>query len=158
MAYLGGLLSPAERKNGWQLAEIIGHPNPYRVQELLSRAIWDPDELRDRLRRDVLDYLGDPDAIGVLDETDFLKKGATSVGVARQGCGAAGRVENCQAGVVLTYASAHGQTLPDRARYLPRSWTDDSERCRRAGIPASAPLPPRPRWPASCLNGPTRRG
>jgi SRSO17 transposase len=106
----------------------------------------------------VLDYLGDPDAIGVLDETGFLKKGATSVGVARQDCGVAGRVENCQAGVVLTYASAHGQTLPDRARYLPRSWTDDPERCRRAGIPASAPLPPRPRWPASCLNGPTRQG
>lgn len=114
MAYLGGLLSPAERKNGWQLAEIIGHPNPYRVQELLSRALWDPDELRDRLRRSVLDYLGDPDAIGVLDETGFLKKGAKSVGVARQYCGAAGRVENCQVGVLLTYASAHGQTLLDR--------------------------------------------
>jgi len=84
----------------------------------------------------VLDYLDDPDAIGVLDETGFLKKGATSVGVARQDCGVAGRVENCRAGVVLTYASAHGQTLPDRARYLPRSWTDDPERCRQARVPA----------------------
>lgn len=135
MAYLGGLLSPAERKNGWQLAEILGHPNPYRVQELLSRAQWDPDDLRDRLHRYVLDYLGDPDAIGVLDETGFLKKGTQSVGVDRQYCGTAGRVENCQVGVVLTYASARGQTLLDRELYLPRSWTDDPARCRQAGVP-----------------------
>jgi len=144
MAYLGGLLSPAERKNGWQLAEILGHPNPYRVQEFLSRAIWDPDELRDRLRCYVLDYLGDPDAIGVLDETGFLKKGTESVGVARQYCGTAGRVENCQVGVLLTYASAHGQTLLDRELSLPRSWTDDPERCRQAGVPAERTFATKP--------------
>jgi SRSO17 transposase len=135
MAYMGGLLSPAERKNGWQLAEILGHANPYRVQELLSRAQWDPDDLRDRLRDYVLTYLGDPDAIGVLDETGFLKKGTQSAGVDRQYCGTAGRVENCQVGVFLTYASARGQTLLDRELYLPRRWTDDPARCRQAGVP-----------------------
>jgi SRSO17 transposase len=144
MAYLGGLLSPAERKNGWQLAEIIGYANPYRVQELLSRTHWDPDDLRDRLRRYVQDYLGDPDAIGVFDETGFLKKGTESVGVARQYCGTAGRVENCQVGVLLTYASAHGQTLLDRELYLPRSWTDDPDRCRRAGVPAERTFATKP--------------
>ncbi len=144
MAYLGGLLSPVERKNGWQLAEIIGHPNPYRVQELLSRASWDPDDLRDRLRRYVLDYLGDPDAIGVLDETGFLKKGTESVGVARQYSGTAGRVENCQVGVVLTYASPHGQTVLDRELYLPHSWTDDPARCRQAGVPAERTFATKP--------------
>jgi len=144
MAYLGGLLSPAERKNGWQLAEINGDPNPYRVQHLLSRADWDPDDLRDRLRRYVLDYLGDPAAIGVLDETGFLKKGTHSVGVARQYSGTAGRVENCQIGVFLTYASAHGQTLLDRELYLPTSWTDDPERCQQAGVPAERTFATKP--------------
>ena len=83
-AYLAGLLSPAERKNSWQLTEISGDPNPYGFQYLLGRADWDPDVLRDRLRTYVTDYLADVDAVGVIDETGFLKKGAHSVGVARQ--------------------------------------------------------------------------
>jgi SRSO17 transposase len=135
MSYLSGLLSPAERKNSWQLAESCGHPNPYGFQHLLGRADWDPDALRDKLRTYVTDYLADPDAVGVIDETGFLKKGAHSAGVARQYSGTAGRVENCQIGVFLAYASAHGQTLLDRELYLPKEWTEDRERCRRAGIP-----------------------
>src|SRR6266508_5946694 len=96
MAYLAGLLSPAERKNSWQLAEISGDPNPYGFQHLLGRADWDPAALRDRLRTYVTDYLTDGDAVGGLDETGFLKKGIHSAGVARQYSGTAGRVENCQ--------------------------------------------------------------
>jgi SRSO17 transposase len=136
MGYLGGLLSPAERKNGWQLAEQQGDPNPYGVQYLLGRADWEPDDLRDRLRRYVTDYLADPAAVGVLDETGFLKKGTQSVGVARQYSGTAGRVENCQVGVFLAYASAHGHTLLDRELYLPSTWTDDPVRCQQAGVPS----------------------
>lgn len=136
MAYLGGLLSPAERKNGWQLAEQTGDSNPYGVQYLLGRADWEPDDLRDRLRRYVTDYLADPAAVGVLDETGFVKKGTQSVGVARQYSGTAGRVENCQVGVFLTYASAHGHTMLDRELYLPAVWTDDPARCQQAGVPA----------------------
>jgi SRSO17 transposase len=135
MAYLAGLLSPAERKNSWQLAEISGDPNPYGFQHLLGRADWDPDALRDRLRTYVTDYLADGDAVGVIDETGFLKKGVHSVGVARQYSGTAGRVENCQIGVFLAYASRHGHTLLDRELYLPAAWTADRDRCRRAGIP-----------------------
>lgn len=135
MAYLAGLLSPAERKNSWQLAEICDDPNPYGFQHLLGRADWDPDALRDRLRSYVNDYLADGDAVGVLDETGFLKKGRHSAGVARQYSGTAGRIENCQIGVFLAYASAHGHTLIDRELYLPKEWTDDRERCRKAGIP-----------------------
>ena len=135
MTYLAGLLSPAERKNSWQLAEISGDPNPYGFQHLLGRADWDPDALRDRLRTYVTDYLAAPDAVGVIDETGFLKKGVHSAGVARQYSGTAGRVENCQMGVFLAYASAHGHTLLDRELYLPAAWTDDRDRCRRAGIP-----------------------
>jgi SRSO17 transposase len=135
MSYLAGLLSPAERKNSWQLAEICAQPNPYGFQHLLGRADWDPDALRDRLRSYVLDYLTAPDAVGVIDETGFLKKGTHSAGVARQYSGTAGKIENCQIGVFLAYTSALGQTLLDRELYLPKEWTDDRERCRCAGIP-----------------------
>src|SRR5215207_6563422 len=135
LAYLSGLLSPAERKNSWQLAEISGAPNPYGFQHLLGRADWDADTLRDRLRTYVIDYLATPDAVGVLDETGFVKKGQHSVGVSRQYSGTAGRIENCQVGVFLTYASSLGHTLLERELYLPASWTDDRERCRRAAVP-----------------------
>lgn len=135
LSYLAGLLSPAERKNSWQLAEISGDPNPYGFQHLLGRAEWDPDALRDRLRSYVTDYLAESDAVGVIDETGFLKKGRHSAGVARQYSGTAGRIENCQIGVFLAYATQHGQTLLDRELYLPKEWTDDRERCCAAGIP-----------------------
>jgi SRSO17 transposase len=135
MAYLAGLLSPAERKNSWQLAESSGAPNPYGFQHLLGRADWDPDDLRDRLRAYVTDYLHAPDAVGVIDETGFLKKGTHSAGVARQYSGTAGRIENSQISVFLAYASRSGHTLLDRELYLPAAWTDERERCRRAGIP-----------------------
>lgn len=134
-AYLAGLLSPAERKNSWQLAEISGDLNPYGFQHLLGRAAWEADTLRDQLRTYLTKYLADPDAIGVIDETGFLKKGRQSVGVARQYSGTAGRIENCQIGVFLSYASRHGHSLLDRELYLPSAWTDDPERCRRAGVP-----------------------
>ena len=135
MAYLAGLLSPAERKTSWQLAEINGHPHPYGFQHLLGRADWDPDALRDRLRTYLTDSLADPHAVGVIDESGFLKKGIHSAGVARQYSGTAGRIENCQIGVFLAYASQRGHTLLDRELYLPNAWTDDRERCRRAGVP-----------------------
>src|SRR5918992_1327107 len=135
IAYLRGLLSPAERKNSWQLAEISGDATPYAFQHLLGRADWDPDALRDRLRTYVTDYLADPDAVGVLDETGFLKKGTHSAGVARQYSGTAGRIENCQVGVFLAYATSRGQTLLDRELYLPKAWTTDRDRCQAAGIP-----------------------
>ncbi len=135
MSYLAGLLSPAERKNSWQLAEISGDPNPYGFQHLLGRADWDADVLRDKLRTYLTDYLAEPDAVGVIDETGFLKKGIYSAGVARQYSGTAGRVENCQIGVFLAYASGQGHTLLDRELYLPKEWIADRERCDRAGIP-----------------------
>lgn len=144
MTYLAGLLSPAERKNSWQLAEISGDPNPYGFQHLLGRADWDPDVLRDRLRTYVTDYLADPAAVGVIDETGFLKKGIHSAGVARQYSGTAGRIENCQIGVFLAYATAQGHTLLDRDLYLPKEWMGDRERCRRAGIPDEHPFATKP--------------
>ncbi len=135
-AYIRGLLSPVERKNGWQVAEVNGETTPYGVQHLLGRAIWDADALRDDLRPYVVEHLGAPQAVLVVDETGFLKKGQHSAGVARQYSGTAGRVENCQIGVFVTYASAQGHVVLDRELYLPKEWTNDTARCEGAGIPA----------------------
>ncbi len=137
LAYLRGLLSPIERKNSWQLAEIMGDATPYAFQHLLGRADWDADAVRDALQQYVHDHLRDPSAIVVIDETGFLKKGTHSAGVARQYSGTAGRIENCQIGVFLAYVSVHGHTLLDRELYLPSDWLADRERCQRAAIPAT---------------------
>jgi SRSO17 transposase len=136
MAYLRGLLSPAERKNSWQLAEVSGDTTPYAFQHLLRRALWDPEAVREELRHYVVQHLEDPEAVLVIDETGFLKKGRHSAGVARQYSGTAGRIENCQIGVFVGYASRMGHALLDRALYLPKEWADDPARCRQAGIPA----------------------
>jgi SRSO17 transposase len=143
-AYLKGLLSPVERKNSWQLAEVVGDPTPYAFQSLLGRAHWDADAVRDDLRDYVRDHLGDPSGVLVLDETGFVKKGEHSAGVQRQYSGTAGRVENCQVGVFLAYATARGRTFIDRALYLPESWTEDRARCDRAGIPADVAFATKP--------------
>ena len=136
MAYRRGLLSPAERKNSWQLAEVSGDATPDGLQHLLRRALWDPEAVRDELRRYVIQHLGDAAAVLVLDETGFLKKGRHSAGVARQYSGTAGRIENCQIGVFVGYASRHGHPLLDRELYRPAEWTNDRARGQQAGIPA----------------------
>jgi SRSO17 transposase len=133
--YLDGLLASVERKNGWQLAEALGERTPDGVQRLLNAARWDADAVRDDLRDYVMTHFGDSDAVLVVDETGFLKKGTKSAGVARQYSGTAGRIENCQIGVFLSYASCHGQAFLDRALYLPKSWTTDADRRQEAGIP-----------------------
>ncbi|MGW7824799.1 IS701 family transposase [Streptomyces puniciscabiei] len=133
--YVRGLLGPVGRKNGWQLAEYVGHDVPTGLQHLLNRARWDPDEVRDDLQEYVAERLGEPDGVLIIDETRFLKKGTTSAGVQRQYSGTAGRTENCQVAVFAAYASSRGRTLVDRELYLPKSWTSDRERCRAAGVP-----------------------
>ena len=134
-AYLIGLLGPVQRKNSWQLAEQIGDDDPYGVQHLLGRSDWDPDEVRDDLRAYVVEALGDADAVLILDETGSLKKGSHSAGVARQYTGTAGRIENAQVGVFLAYASRRGVAFLDRALYLPKEWTDDTDRRRLPSLP-----------------------
>jgi len=133
--FLRGLLAGVERKNGWQLAEHAGEHTPDGMQRLLNHARWDPDEVRDDLRGYIVEHLGDPGAVLVIDETGFLKKGTKSAGVQRQYSGTAGRIENCQLGVFLAYASRHGHALIDRELYLPEGWISDRLRCREAGIP-----------------------
>jgi SRSO17 transposase len=133
--YVRGLLCGVERKNGWQLAEVAGNATPYGIQHLLGRANWDADELRDDLRKYVLERLGNDEAVLIVDETGFLKKGTNSVGVKRQYTGTAGKTENCQVGVFLAYTSPRGQAFVDRELYLPEEWAEDRERRERAGVP-----------------------
>src|SRR4051812_17750564 len=134
-AFLDGLLSGVARKTGWLLAEQAGLERPYRMQSLLGRSRWDADALRDRVRADVIEALGDRGGVLVVDETGFLKKGEHSVGVARQYSGTAGRIENCQIGVFLAYASRYGQALIDRRLYLPDAWAQDESKRAKAGVP-----------------------
>ena len=134
--YLHGLLGETRRKNGWQLAEAAGERTPHGMQELLNRAVWEADAVRDDLRAYVVEHLGDPAAVLVVDETGFLKKGVKSVGVQRQYSGTAGRIENCQIGVFLAYAGPRGRAFLDRALYLPRDWAADGARRTEAGVPA----------------------
>ena len=144
-AYLKGLLAPVERKNGWQLAEAAGDRTPDGVQEFLSRVRWDADAVRDDLRAYVAEHLGDPGGVLVLDETGFVKKGGKSAGVQRQYSGTAGRIENCQIGVFLAYASRYGRTLIDRALYLPEGWAEDRARRAEAGIPEEVAFATKPK-------------
>ena len=142
--YLAGLLGPVERRNGWQLAEHLGEAAPDGVQRLVRTARWDADAVRDDLRAYVVEHLGDEDAVLVVDETGFLKKGNKSAGVARQYSGTAGRIENCQIGVFLAYASDRGRAFLDRELYLPQAWIDDDERRRAAGVPEEATFHTKP--------------
>src|SRR4051812_4218211 len=142
--YLQGLLAPIERKNGWQLAENAGDRTPDGVQDFLARMRWDADQVRDDLQAYVIAQLGDADAVLVLDETGFVKKGIKSVGVQRQYSGTAGRIENCQIGVFLGYASRHGHVLIDRALYLPEIWAHDPARRDVAGVPAETVFATKP--------------
>lgn len=134
-AYVGGLLAPLAAKNSWTLAEAAGEKTPDGMQRLLNRAGWDCDGTRDDLRSYVVRHLGDASGVLVVDETGFVKKGTKSAGVQRQYPGTAGRVENCQLGVFLACTSPKGRALLDRELYLPKSWTDDRDRCREAGVP-----------------------
>lgn len=144
IGYIEGLLSDEERKNSWTLYERAGHGTPDGMQRLLSTTDWDPGAVRDLLTGYVIKNLGDPEGILAIDETGFLKKGTASAGVARQYSGTAGRIENCQIGVFLTYATRHGRTFLDRELYLPKAWMDDPSRCAKAGIPEDRTMATKP--------------
>jgi SRSO17 transposase len=134
-AFVLGLLADLPRKNCWSIAEHAGDRSPDGMQHLLAGARWDADGVRDDVRGYVVEHMGDPGAVLVADETGDLKKGTCTAGVQRQYSGTAGRIENCQVAVYLTYASRTGHALIDRELYLPRSWTGDPSRCRAAGVP-----------------------
>lgn len=144
LAYLKGLLGTVGRKNGWQLAEWIGEATLDGVQHLLERAQWDADATRDVLRSYVVEELGERDAVLIVDETGFVRKGQHSASVQRQYSGTAGRIENSQIGVFLRYAGRGGSAFIDRELYVPKAWTDDRVRCEAAGTPGSVEFATKP--------------
>jgi SRSO17 transposase len=144
MRYLRGLLSSVERKNGWHLAELAGETTPDGMQRLLNTAHWDAAQVRDDLQAYIVAHLGNPQAVLVVDETGFLKKGKKSAGVAPQYSGTAGKIANCQIGVFLAYATAAGPVLLDRELYVPKEWSADRVRCQEAGIPDEQGTVPKP--------------
>jgi len=150
--YLRGLLAGLERKNGWTLAEHAGAVSPDGMQRLLRTAGWDVEGVRDDLRGYVLEHLGDAaSGVFIIDETGFIKKGVRSAGVQRQYTGTSGKIDNCQLGVFLAYASDRGRALIDRELYLPVSWTEDRERCRRADVPDEVEFATKPQLGTAML-------
>ncbi len=154
LLYLQAILSDIPRKNGWQIAEHARQLRPYGMQRLLSRAVWDQDAVRDELRRTVCQtVLADGPMTAadeslfpvlILDESGFPKRGRHSAGVGPQYCGLTGRVENCQVGVFLSYATAHGHALIDRELYLPEDWCADPARRLAAHIPETVTFATKP--------------
>lgn len=145
-AYVLGLVSGLERKNGWTLAEFAGDATPDGMQRLLNAARWDQDKVRDALGRYVAARLGDPGGVLIADETGFEKSGAHSAGVQRQYTGTAGKITNCQVGVFLAYAvpASGTRVLIDRELYIPRSWAEDEQRRAEAGVPAGTKFATKP--------------
>ena len=146
-----GLVSPLETKNCWTIAEQAGHGSPHGLQHLLGRAVWDADAARDDVRSYMIERLADPGAVLVVDETGDLKKGTRSVGVQRQYTGTAGRVENAQVAVFLTYAAARGHTFADRRLYLPQGWCEEADRREQAGVPDSVVFATKPALAAQMI-------
>jgi SRSO17 transposase len=160
LLYLQAIVSDIKRKNGWQIAEHAKQDQPYGMQRLLSRAVWDVDGVRDTLRAYVLHSLNAPPAspgapnrdslpqtpypVLVIDESGFPKRGTKSAGVRRQYCGATGQIDNCQVGVFLSYVTAQGHALIDRELYLPEDWCTDALRRQAAGIPATVSFRTKP--------------
>lgn len=133
--YIRGILADVKRKNGWQLSETLGLPDPHPLQRLLNEAKWDADGVQKRQREQVVSELDDQSGALVIDESGFAKKGKYSAGVSPQYCGRSGKVDNCQVGVYLTLATRTGTGILDRRLYLPKRWCEDGERRKKAYIP-----------------------
>jgi SRSO17 transposase len=154
--YINGLLGPSERKNGWQISESQGLKTPYEMQQFIYRGKYSATELKDELRGYIGKKLGEADGVLVVDETGFLKQGKKSCGVKRQYSGTAGRIENCQIGVFLTYAGSKGHNPIDRRLYIPEDWIKDKERCAGAGIPETVTFQTKPQMALEMLQEATK--
>ncbi len=156
--YIRGLLGNVERKNGWQLSEYVGESTPYTLQQFIYRGRFSADSLQEKSAEYVCDNIGEEDGILVVDETGFLKQGKHSCGVKRQYSGTAGRIENCQIGVFLTYASSKGHSPIDRRLYMPKEWIDDPERRKKAGVPESLTFETKPQMALTMIKSATEHG
>jgi SRSO17 transposase len=142
--YVNGQLGTLERKSIEPIALEANVP-PRSLQEFLGLHRWDERKVATRVRQLVTRRHGDPDAVGVIDETSFAKKGNDTVGVHHQYCGATGKQDNCVVTVHLAYAAKGFSALVDSDLYLPlQTWANDEERRRKAGVPENVVY--RPKW------------
>jgi len=142
--YVQGQLGPLERKSVEPVADAAG-VSPRTLQEFLGQFKWDEFAVRDLLQQRVARRHADPCAVGLIDETSYVKKGTKTAAVQRQHCGAVGKTENCVVSVHLGYATPDFHTLLDGEAYLPEAtWHEDRARCREAGIPDDVVY--RPKW------------
>lgn len=153
-----GLLAGGDRRNVENMAEAIDGGVVRTLQKFIAQGVWDDRELLGELRRHMMEVLGDEDAVLIVDETGFPKKGTKSVGVARQYAGTLGRIDNCQVGVFLSYRSARGHTLCDRRLFLPEAWTTDRARRDAAGVPAGVIFRTKPELAAEMVDEAMRAG
>src|SRR5713101_7246883 len=129
-----GLLSDVARKNVASIAYRFGQDR-LPLQRFLGWAAWEEEPLRQALRGQVAQQWGHDDGVLVFDPSAFPKSGTASVGVARQWCGRLGKVDHCQGALSLGYVSAKGHTLVDMRLYVPKAWTTDQARLKKAGVP-----------------------
>nr|WP_276314976.1 transposase [Streptomyces sp. WAC 06738] len=148
--FAAGLLMELEDKNCWTLAEAVGHSGPHRLQNLLSRAVWDEQRVLSETSAWAIEHLDDGDAVLIVDETGDRKSSTDCVGAARQYSGTLGKVALCQVTVNLTFATRRGHTIIDRALYLPAAWTFDSNDANWQGYPTTSSSRPSPSRPPSC--------
>jgi SRSO17 transposase len=151
LKYLRGLLASIERRSGWSLAEHAGDATPDAMQGLLVSRCFDRDKVRDQVRSALVSAIGDQAGVLIADETGFIKKGKASAGVQRQYTGTSGKIDNCQLGVFLAYHTRRGRALIDRELYLPKSWTDDPDRCAKAHVPQNVAFATKPEQARSML-------
>ena len=151
--YMVGQFSRLERKSIEPMALHVKGGTVRGMQRFLSDVRWDEEEMRWTYHQLVAEALGDPDGVLMFDETGFVKKGRDSVGVARQYCGALGKVENCQVGVFAGYASRHGYALVDKRLFLPEAWCTDAYATRRTKcqVPTDLTLQSKPQLAAAML-------
>lgn len=153
-----GLLAGGERRNVETMAEVIEGGVVRTLQKFIAQGVWDEREVLGELRRHVVEVLGEDDAVLLVDETGFPQKGTKSVGVTRQYSGAWGRIDNCQVGVFVSYASRRGHTLFDRRGFLPEIWTQDPSRGAAAGVPSDVIFRTKPELATEMIEQATREG
>jgi SRSO17 transposase len=149
---VSGLLMELEDHNCWTIAEAAGHRGPHRLQHLLSRAIWDEQQVLDIASAWAAGHLDDGDGVLIVDETADEKSSADAAGAARQYSGTVGGVALCQVAVTLTYATGRGHALIGRALYLPEGCAADGEHRELAGVPEEVMFATKPQLAGGLLD------
>ena len=152
--YMVGQFSELERKSIEPIALNVENGNVRSMQRFISDVVWDENIMLNKYRSMVNEDMGDPNGVIIFDESGFVKKGDDSAGVAKQYCGTAGKVENCQVGVFAAYASPHGYCLLDNQLFIPEKWFTDEyvERREKCNFPENSGFKTKPQLAADMFH------